>query len=87
MRTKIADPENITGKKIRPEEWNDFISDKEIKPSLIEKELLSFWESKKIKNVVILNYDVSNLQELFFLIDLLNKNRIENFTYSDDPKL
>ena len=29
LRTKIADPENITGKKIRPEEWNDFISDKE----------------------------------------------------------
>ena len=29
MRTKIADPENITGKKIKPEEWNDFISDKE----------------------------------------------------------
>ena len=29
LRTKIADPENITGKKIKPEEWNDFISDKE----------------------------------------------------------
>jgi biopolymer transport protein ExbD len=64
-----------------------FISDKEIKPSLIEKELLSFWESKKFKNVVILNDDVSNLQELIFLVDLLNKNRIENFTFSDDPKL
>ena len=64
-----------------------FISDKEIKPNLIEKELLSFWESKKFKNVVILNDDVSNLQELIFLVDLLNKNRIENFTFSDDPKL
>ena len=64
-----------------------FISDKEIKPSLIEKELLSFWESKKFKNVVILNDNVSNLQELVFLVDLLNKNRIENFTFSDDPKL
>ena len=29
LRTKIADPENITGKKIKPEEWNDFISDKQ----------------------------------------------------------
>ena len=29
LRTKIADPEKITGKKIKPEEWNDFISDKE----------------------------------------------------------
>ena len=29
LRTKIADPKNITGKKIKPEEWNDFISDKE----------------------------------------------------------
>ena len=29
LRAKIADPENITGKKIKPEEWNDFISDKE----------------------------------------------------------
>ncbi len=29
LRTKITDPENITGKKIKPEEWNNFISDKE----------------------------------------------------------
>ena len=29
LRTKIADPEKITGKKIKPAEWNDFISDKE----------------------------------------------------------
>ncbi len=29
LRTKIADPEKITGKKIKPEEWNDFILDKE----------------------------------------------------------
>ena len=29
LRTKIADPENFTGKKIKPGEWNDFISDKE----------------------------------------------------------
>ena len=64
-----------------------FISDKEIKPSLIEKEILNFWESKKFKNVVILNDDISNLQELIFLVDLLKKNRIENFTFSDDPKL
>ena len=29
LRTKIADPENFTGKKIKPEEWNNLISDKE----------------------------------------------------------
>ena len=29
LRTKIADPEKITGKKIKPVAWNDFISDKE----------------------------------------------------------
>ena len=29
LRTKIADPENITGKKIKPDEWNNLISDKE----------------------------------------------------------
>ncbi len=29
LRTKIADPENITGNKIKPEKWNNFISDKE----------------------------------------------------------
>ena len=29
LRTKTADPENITGKKIKPEEWNRLISDKE----------------------------------------------------------
>jgi len=30
LRTEIADPEKITGKKIKPEEWNNLISDKEI---------------------------------------------------------
>ena len=29
LRTKIADPEKITGNKIKPGEWNDLISDKE----------------------------------------------------------
>ena len=29
LRSKDVDTENITGKKIKPEEWNDFISDKE----------------------------------------------------------
>ena len=29
LRTKFADPENITGIKIKPEEWNNLISDKE----------------------------------------------------------
>ena len=29
LRTKFVDPENITGKKIKPEEWNKLISDKE----------------------------------------------------------
>ena len=27
LRTKIADPENITGNKIKPENWNDLITD------------------------------------------------------------
>ena len=63
------------------------ISGKEIKYSLIEKEVLNFWKSNKFKNVVILNDKVSNLQELIFLIDLLKKNKIESFTFSDDPKL
>ena len=63
------------------------ISGKEIKSSLIEKEVLNFWKSNKFKNVVILNDKVSNLQELIFLIDLHKKNKIESFTFSDDPKL
>ena len=29
LRTKIADPENITGKKIQPEQWNNFLSNNE----------------------------------------------------------
>ncbi len=29
LRSKDADPENITGKKIRPKDWNNLISDKE----------------------------------------------------------
>ena len=29
LRTKIADPENITGNKIKPENWNNLITDKD----------------------------------------------------------
>jgi len=29
LRSKDVDPENITGKKIKPQDWNNFISDKE----------------------------------------------------------
>ena len=29
LRTKISDPQNITGKKINPEKWNDLIIDKD----------------------------------------------------------
>ena len=29
LRTKISDPENITGKKIKPEKWNNLISDRD----------------------------------------------------------
>ena len=62
------------------------INEDSIKNSQIEEKVLSYWNSKNYKNIIILNDNKSNLQKLIFILDILKKNQIKNVSFADDPK-
>ena len=62
------------------------INEDSIKNSNIEEKVLSYWNSKNYKNIIILNDKNSNLQKLIFILDILKKNEIKNVSFADDPK-
>ena len=49
------------------------INEDSIKNSKIEEKVLSYWNSKNYKNIIILNDKNSNLQKLIFILDILKK--------------
>ena len=67
---------------------NSFVINKEsIKKGNLEEIVLSYWNSKNYKNIIILNDKDSNLQELILILDILKKNEINNVSFADDPKI
>ena len=67
---------------------NSFVINEEsIKNSNVEEKVLSYWNSKNFKNIIILNDKNSNLQKLIFILDILKKNEIKNVSFADDPKI
>ena len=63
------------------------INEDSIKNSNLEEKVLSYWNSKNYKNIIILNDKDSNLQELILILDILKKNQIKNVSFADDPKI
>ena len=63
------------------------INEDSIKNNNIEKQLLSYWNSKNYKNIIILNDKNSDLQKLIFILDILKKNEIKKVSFADDPKI
>ena len=63
------------------------INEESIKNSYLEEKVLSYWNSKNYKNIIILNDKDSNLQELILILDILKKNEIDNVSFADDPKI
>ena len=63
------------------------INEESIKNSYLEEKVLSYWNSKNYKNIIILNDKDSNLQELILILDILKKNEIKNVSFADDPKI
>ena len=63
------------------------INENSLNNSDIEEKILSYWNSKNYKNIIILNDKNSNLQKLIFILDILKKNKIKNVSFADDPKL
>ena len=67
---------------------NSFVINEEsIKKGNLEEKVLSYWNSKNYKNIIILNDKDSNLQELILILDILKKNEIKNVSFADDPKI
>ena len=67
---------------------NSFVINEEsIKNRNLEEKVLSYWNSKNYKNIIILNDKDSNLQELILILDILKKNEIKNVSFADDPKI
>ena len=63
------------------------INENLIKNSQIEETVISYWNTKIYKNIIILNDDNSNLQKLIFILDILKKNQIKNVSFADDPEI
>ena len=63
------------------------INEDSVKNDNIEEKVLSYWNSKNYKNIIILNDNNSNLQKLIFILDILKKNEIKNVSFADDPKI
>ena len=63
------------------------INENLIKNSQIEEKVISYWNKKIYKNIIILNDDNSNLQKLIFILDILKKNQIKNVSFADDPEI
>ena len=63
------------------------INEDSIKNGNVEEKVLSYWNSKNYKNIIILNDKNSNLQKLIFILDILKKNEIKNVSFADDPKI
>ena len=67
---------------------NSFVINEEsIKNGNLEEKVLSYWNSKNYKNIIVLNDKDSNLQELILILDILKKNEIKNVSFADDPKI
>ena len=63
------------------------INEDSIKNVNLEEKVMSYWNSKNYKNIIILNDKNSNLQKLIFILDILKKNEIKNVSFADDPKI
>ena len=67
---------------------NSFVINEDlIKSNKIEEKVLSYWNTKIYKNIIILNDDKSNLQKLIFILDILKKNQIKNVSFANDPEI
>jgi len=67
---------------------NSFVINEDfVKKGNLEEKILSYWNSKNYKNIIILNDKNSNLQKLILILDILKKNEIKNVSFADDPKI
>ena len=62
-----------------------FINNKKVEKEKVETKVVEIWNTKKYKEIFILNEKSSIVQDLVFLIDILKNNNIEKI-YFDNKK-
>ena len=81
---KKESSESILIIKIKKDSYEMF--DKKISMDEIEKNYFAQWDSLKFKKIVILNDNKSEFQLLITMLDIIKKYKIENVSFSDEPK-
>ena len=61
------------------------INNKKVEKEKVETKVVEIWNTKKYKEIFILNEKLSTVQDLVFLIDILKNNNIEKI-YFDNKK-
>ena len=60
-----------------------FINKKKIEKEKVETKIIEIWNTKKYKEIFILNEKSSIVQDLVFLIDILKNNNIEKIYFDN----
>ena len=59
------------------------INKKQVEKENIETKVIEIWNTKKYKEIFILNEKLSTVQDLVFLIDILKNNNIEKIYFDN----
>ena len=59
------------------------ISNKQVEKEKVETQVMEIWNTKKYKEIFILNEKSSIVQDLVFLIDILKNNNIEKIYFDN----
>ena len=81
---KKENSESILIIKIKKDNYEMF--NKKISIDEIEKKYFAQWDSLKFKKIVVLNDNKSKFQFLITILDLIKKYKIENVSFSNEPK-
>ena len=82
---KSENQSNLTLEILIENDGSFFVNKKKVKKDAIETEVLKLWNTKRYKEIFILNEKSSIVQDLVYLIDILKNNNIEKI-YFDNKK-
>ena len=74
---------NLTLEIIITDSGNFFINKKKVEKTEVEIRVLELWNTKKYKEIFILNEKLSIVQDLIYLIDILKNNNIQRIYFDN----
>tara|TARA_B100000989_G_scaffold249661_1_gene197283 strand:+ start:185 stop:586 length:402 start_codon:yes stop_codon:yes gene_type:complete len=80
---KSENQSNLTLEILIENDGSFFVNKKKVKKDAIETEVLKLWNTKRYKEIFILNEKSSIVQDLVYLIDILKNNNIEKIYFNN----